>query len=126
MPDHRSLAGQGGLAVGANDVPEPYAGDLFMSLASEGRLVVDAVRADELIADLERTLDRITTRLRLVKIWQQIPEPAVDDLPDVLSQSVVDAVFVDQLAPGQLEKAVLELPKYILALQVARRLAAPE
>jgi hypothetical protein len=126
MPDHRSLAGQGGLAVGANDVPEPYAGDLFMSLASEGRLVVDAARADELIADLERTLDRITTRLRLVKIWQQLPEPAVDDLPDELSQSVVDAVFVDQLAPGQLEQAVLELPKYIQALYVARRLAAPE
>jgi hypothetical protein len=121
MPDHRSLAGQGGLAVGANDVPEPYAGDLFMSLAADGRLVVDAVRADELIADLERTLDLITTRLRLVRIWHQLPEPAVDELPDELSQSVVDAVFVDQLAPGQLEQAVHELPKYIQALHVARR-----
>jgi hypothetical protein len=126
MPDHRSLAGQGGLAVGANDVPEPYAGDLFMSLAADGRLVVDAVRADELIADLERTLDLITTRLRLVRIWHQLPEPAVDQLPDELSQSVVDAVFVDQLAPGQLEQAVHELPKYIQALHVARRRAAPE
>jgi hypothetical protein len=126
MPDHRSLAGQGGLAVGANDVPEPFAGDLFMSLAAEGRLVVEAVRADELIADLERTLDMITTRLRLVQIWQQLREPAVDELPEALSQSVVDAVFVAQLAPGQLERAVDELPKYIRALQAARRLAAPE
>jgi hypothetical protein len=126
MPDHRSLAGQGGLALGANDVPEPFAGDLFMSLAAEGRLVVDAVRADELIADLERTLDMITTRLRLVRIWQQLREPAVDELPEALSQSVVDAVFVAQLAPGQLERAVDELPKYIQALQAARRLAAPE
>jgi hypothetical protein len=126
MPDHRSLAGQGGLAVGASDVPEPFAGDLFLSLAAEGRLVVDAVRADELIADLERTLDMITTRLRLVQIWQQLREPAVDELPEALSQSVVDAVFVDQLAPGQLERAVDELPKYIQALQVARRLATPE
>jgi hypothetical protein len=126
MPDHRSLAGQGGLAVGANDVPEPFAGDLFLNLAAEGRLVVDAVRADELIADLERTLDMITTRLRLVQIWQRLPEPAVDELPEALSQSVVDAVFVDQLAPGQLEHAVDELPKYIQALQVARRLAASD
>jgi hypothetical protein len=126
MPDHRSLAGQGGLAVGANDVPEPFAGDLFMNLAAQGRLVVDAVRADELIADLERTLDMITTRLRLVQIWQRLPEPAVDELPEALTQTVVDAVFVDQLAPGQLERAVDELPKYIQALQVARRLATPD
>jgi hypothetical protein len=126
MPDHRSLAGQGGLAVGANDIPEPYAGDLFMSLAADGRLVVEAARADELIADLERTLDLITTRLRLVRLWQRLPEPAVDRLPPELSQSVVDAVFVAQLAPGQLEQAVHELPKYIQALQLARRRAAPE
>jgi hypothetical protein len=126
MPEHRSLAGLGGLAVGANDVPEPFAGDLFISLAAEGRLVVDAVRADELIADLERTLDMITTRLRLVQIWHRLAEPAVDELPAALSQSVVDAVFVDQLAPGQLERAVDELPKYIQALQVARRPATPD
>jgi hypothetical protein len=68
----------------------------------------------------------ITTRLRLVQIWQRLPEPAVDELPEALSQSVVDAVFVDQLAPGQLEHAVDELPKYIQALQVARRLAASD
>jgi hypothetical protein len=114
------------LAVGVNDVPEPFAGDLFMSLAAEGRLVVDAVRADELIADLERTLDMITTRLRLVQIWHRLPEPAVDELPEALSQNVVDAVFVDQLAPGQLERAVDELPKYIQALRAARRLATPD
>jgi hypothetical protein len=114
------------LAVGANDVPEPFAGDLFMSLAAEGRLVVDAVRADELIADLERTLDMITTRLRLVQIWHGLPEPAVDELPEALTQTVIDAVFVDQLAPGQLEHAVDELPKYIQALQVARRLASSD
>ena len=112
--------------MGANDVPEPFAGDLFMTLAVEGRLVVDAVRADELIADLERTLDMITTRLRLVQTWQQMSEPAVDELPEALAQSVVDAVFVDQLAPGQLEHAVDELPKYIRALRAARRLATSD
>jgi len=112
--------------VGANDVPEPFAGDLFMSLASQGRLVIDAVRADEMIADLDRTLDLINTRLRLVQIWRQLPEAAVDQLPAELTQPVVDAVFVDQLAPGQLERAAHELPKYIQALQVARRLGPGE
>jgi hypothetical protein len=126
MPDHRSLAGLGGLAVGANDVPEPYAGDLFLNLATEGRLVVDAVRADGLIADLERTLDLVATRLRLVRIWQELPESAVDELPGALSQSIIDAVFIDQLAPGQLDRAVDELPKYIRALRLARLLADPE
>jgi hypothetical protein len=121
MPEQGSLAGQGGLAVGANDVPEPFAGDLFLLLADEGRLVVDAPQADEVIAGLRRTLDMLTTRLRLVHIWQQLPEPAVDDLPAELSQSLVDAVFVDQLAPGQLERAIAELPKYISALERARR-----
>jgi hypothetical protein len=126
MPEQGSLAGQGGLAVGAHDAPEPFAGDLFLSLAADGRLVVDAARADALIADLERTLDLITARLRLVRIWQQLPEPAVDDLPPEFSQSVIDAIFVDQLAPGRLERAVAELPKYIEALYVARRRGAPE
>jgi hypothetical protein len=114
------------LAVGANDEPEPFAGDLFLTLAAEGRLVVDPERADELIADLERTLDLITARLRLVRIWQQLPEPAVDDLPAEFSQFVVDAVFADQLAPGQLERAVHELPKYIQALHIARGSEGPD
>jgi hypothetical protein len=34
---------------------------------------------------------------------------------------LIDAVFVDQLAPGQLERAIAELPKYIAALERARR-----
>jgi hypothetical protein len=126
MPDQASTAGLGGATVvGTADVPEPFAGDLFLTLAAAGRLVVDPVRADALIADLQRTLDLIITRLRLVRIWQRLPEPAVDNLPAEFSQYVVDAVFVDQLAPGQLERAVRELPKYIEALQVARRSAPP-
>lgn len=111
--------------MGVDDVPEPFAGDLFMTLAADGRLTLDADRADELIAELERTLAAITTRLQMVQIWQRMSAPTVDELPDELAQPVVDAVFVDQLAPGRLERAVHELPKYIRALRVARRQLPP-
>lgn len=100
--------------------PLPFAGELFLALAAEGRLVVDAVRADEAIAELERTLAQVRSRLRVVRIWRQVPAPSLGELPEELVQAVVDAVFVDQLAPGQLEQAARELPKYIRALRRAR------
>jgi len=99
--------------------PLPFAGELFLSLAAEGRLVVDAGRADEAIAGLERTLAQVRARLRVIRIWQQQPAQRVGELPAELVQDVVDAVFVDQLAPGQLERAAAELPKYIEALRRA-------
>ena len=99
--------------------PLPFAGELFLSLAADGRLVVDAVRADEIIASLESTLARVRSRLRVIRIWQELPGRRVDELPGELVQDVVDAVFVDQLAPGQLEQAATELPKYIEALRLA-------
>ncbi|OJF11927.1 hypothetical protein [Couchioplanes caeruleus] len=99
--------------------PLPFAGELFLTLANQGRLVVDAARADKAIADLERTLALIRSRLRVIRIWQRIPERRVGELPDELMQEVVDAIFVDQLAPGQLERAAAELPKYIQALRRA-------
>jgi len=100
--------------------PLPFAGELFLNLAQEGRLVVDAGRADEAIAGLEHTLAQIRARLRVIRIWQQQPAQRVGELPAELVQDVVDAVFVDQLAPGQLERAATELPKYIEALRRAR------
>ena len=104
----------------SGDTPSlPCAGELFLYLADEGRLVVDAVRADEVIAGLESTLARVRARLRVIRIWQQLPAQRVDELPDELLQDVVDAVFTDQLAPGQLERAAAELPKYIAALRRA-------
>ena len=97
----------------------PFAGELFLHLATEGRLVVDAVRADEVIAGLEGTLARVRARLRVIRIWQQLPGHRVGELPEELVQDVVDAVFTDQLAPGQLERAAAELPIYIAALRRA-------
>jgi hypothetical protein len=104
------------------DIPTSlFAGELFLALADDGRLVVDEVRADEAIARLERTLSAVRARLRVIGIWQQPPVPRVDELPDELAHYVVDAVFADQLAPDRLELASVELPKYIEALRRARR-----
>jgi len=97
----------------------PFAGELFLTLAAEGRLVVDPVRADQAIAGLERTLSLIRARLRIIRIWQHSPPQRVDELPEELAEDVIDAVFADQLAPGRLEQAVTELPKYIEALRRA-------
>jgi uncharacterized membrane protein YccC len=98
-----------------------FAGELFLALANEGRLVVDSERADEMIADLERTLAILQDRLRVLEVWQQHPAPAVEKLPAEVAETVVDAVFADQLAPGRLAQAAVELPKYVAALKVARR-----
>lgn len=110
----------------SGDVPPlGFAGELFLTLAAEGRLVVDAGRADEAIAGLEHTLAQIRARLRVIRIWQRAPAQRVGDLPAELVQDVVDAVFVDQLAPGQLERAAVELPKYIAALRSASTAGRP-
>lgn len=90
-------------------------------LAREGRLVLDAVQADEVIAGLERTLSAVRARLRIIRLWQQAPVPRLDELPDAVGRDVVNAVFADQLAPGRLELAVEEIPKYIEAVRRARR-----
>ncbi|MFI5935035.1 hypothetical protein [Actinoplanes sp. NPDC051494] len=103
----------------------PFAGELFLTLAAEGRLTLDPIRADEVIAGLERTLSAARARLRVLKIWHTVPAQRFDDLPGRLADDVVDAVFAEQLAPGRLEEAVVELPKYIEALRRARRLVPP-
>jgi hypothetical protein len=98
-----------------------FAGELFLALATEGRLVVDSNRADRLIADLEQTLAVLRARLRVLEVWHQHPAPAIEKLPPEVADSIVDAVFAEQLAPGRLERAAEELPKYLAALKVARR-----
>jgi hypothetical protein len=99
----------------------PVAGELFLLLATEGRLVLDEASADEVIAGLERTLALIRARLRVMRIWHQQPAGRVEELPDEVARDVVDAVFTDLMAPGQLEQAATELPKYIEAIRRARR-----
>lgn len=98
-----------------------FAGELFLHLAAEGRLVVEAGRADRLIADLEATLAVLRGRLRALELWRSHPAPTLDGLPPEVAAAVVDALFADQLAPGRLERAAGELPKYVAALRAARR-----
>jgi hypothetical protein len=102
------------------DAYDDFAGELFLRLATEGRLVVDCDRADELIADLEQTLAVLKARLRVLAVWEQNPAPHLGTLPSDVAETVVDAVFADQLAPGRLARAAVELPKYVAALKAAR------
>ena len=99
--------------------PHRFAGEVFLSLAAEGRLVVDAELADEMIAGLERTLAQIRSRQQIIGRWNQLPAQHVDDLPAESAQDIVDAVFTDQLTPGHFDRAAAELPKYIEALRRA-------
>lgn len=107
--------------MGRDEADSEFAGELFLNLAEQGRLVVDAGRADRLIADLEETLAVLRARLRMLEVWRAHHTPAIETLPPDVADSVVDAVFADQLAPGRLERASRELPKYVAALKAARR-----
>jgi hypothetical protein len=92
-----------------------FAGDLFLALARDGKLVLDPAQAEQVIAELQRTLDVVHDRLRILASRPTVDHP-------VCSQFAVDALFADQIAPGQMERALDELPKYIRALRIAGRL----
>jgi hypothetical protein len=100
---------------------EGFAGDLFLKLAVEGRLVLDADQADQMIAALEATLDTVGTRSRLVELWRKLPRPAFHGFSPAAEQVLVDAVFIEQVAPGQMERVLLELPKYVEAFKLAKK-----
>ncbi|MCM4078039.1 hypothetical protein [Paractinoplanes hotanensis] len=95
----------------------PFAGELFRALADEGRLTLTAGQADAAIAGLELTLSEVRARLRILRSRDQTSPGRTGELSD----DVVDAVFADQLAPGRMELAMVEIPKYIEALRRARR-----
>jgi hypothetical protein len=107
--------------VCADQDVQPFAGELFLTLAAEGRLVLDAAAADPVIAGLEQTLEAVARRLELLTVWRRNPGIPIDCLPPELAASLTDTAFADQLTPGRLERAVEELPKYIEALRLARR-----
>lgn len=106
------------------DSDVPFASELFLTLAREGRLVLDAADADRAIAGLQHALDVVGARLHALR-GRSAPDPGpgggfAGDGPDEL----VNAVFIDQIAPGYLERAAVELPRYIAAVRAARRPAA--
>ncbi len=67
-------------------------------------------------AGLERTLDVLARRVRLLDAWREGLQDA-----RALPQPAVDAVFADQIAPGGADEALRELPKYVEALRRAAR-----
>ncbi|BCY07251.1 hypothetical protein [Actinoplanes sp. L3-i22] len=102
----------------------PFASELFLTLAREGRLVLDAADADRAIAGLQHALDVVRARLGAVRDRTGLdPGPAAGFAGDG-SAELVNAVFIEQIAPGFLQRAAVELPRYIAALRAARRPAA--
>jgi hypothetical protein len=106
------------MAVGSDppgpDCPGPIAGDLFLALAADGRLQLDPEQAERLVAGLLETLEIVRARLRVIAVRPPVGHPAV-------GQGAVDALFADMVAPGQMEQALRELPKYIEAIRAAAR-----
>jgi hypothetical protein len=96
-----------------------FAGELLLTLAREGRLVLEPDQADEVVASLEHTLSVVRARLRLLRIQQRLPRQRVSGLPEALAREVVDVAFAELLTPGRLEQAHAELPKYIEAMRCA-------
>jgi hypothetical protein len=104
---------------------DKFAGELFLALALQGRLVLDAEQADRVIAELEATLRQVTDRVRQLQLWRQRSTLVTAARGCCVDQPVVDAAFADQVAPGQLERALRELPKYVEAFKVARKPSLP-
>ncbi|WP_447002012.1 hypothetical protein ACRAKI_19925 [Saccharothrix isguenensis] len=98
-----------------------FAGDLYLRLAVDGRLVLEPAEADRVIEGLERTLDAITEHLEVIDLLRGT---ALGDLRRAhprVERVVVDAVFHEQVTGGRLRRALDELPKYIEAFQRAKR-----
>lgn len=97
-----------------------FAGDLFLRLANAGALVLDADEADLLIAELTATLDEVRCRRGLnTVVREQFLRASVIADGEVV-ETAVDAAFIEQVAPGRLDWAVEEIPKYIEAFQIAK------
>lgn len=103
------------------DMRTGFAGDVVLGLAKAGVLVLEAEVADPLIVDLENALDVARVRafgaeLATSSSWAEISTR----FPE-FERLAVDAAFTEQVWPGQTELALRELPKYIEALQLAKR-----
>ncbi len=109
----------GPVSVGLVSAPEEglaeFAGDLLLRLAVSGALVLERGHADTLIADL-------TEALAVVRRWRHAntcPRNRLAELGEVEEQLGFDAAFAEQVAPGRLDRALAELPKYIEAFTIA-------
>ncbi|GAB3467680.1 hypothetical protein [Actinophytocola sediminis] len=93
---------------------ERFAGDLFLRLAVEGWLVVSSSEAEYAISELESTLAEIRSRLHEANV-----RPVDADVPPEVDSPTVESAFAGRIAADRWERALVELPKYILALRIA-------
>ncbi|WP_329791572.1 hypothetical protein V1227_06525 [Lentzea sp. DG1S-22] len=100
-----------------------YRGDLVLSLAEDGRLTLGVAEADELIAGIEHTLSLLRMREWGLQVWRQSSWRGRAEPESSVERFVFDAAFSEQIAPGRLEAALRELPKYLEAFQIARERA---
>lgn len=101
------------------DATPAFAGDLLLRLASNGVLVLAPEEADPLIAEITLALDVVRARCGLLRLLRHSgPTPDADTRQ--LDQLLVDVAFAEQTAPGRLERALCELPKYIRAFEIAK------
>lgn len=95
---------------------EPFAGDLFLRLATEGWLVLPPEQARGVIADLEHTLAQVRALLRKAELSRALR--GADVAPEV-DRLIVECAFAGQIAADRWEQALVELPKYIKAFRIA-------
>ncbi|MBB5958281.1 hypothetical protein FHS29_004889 [Saccharothrix tamanrassetensis] len=98
---------------------EKFAGDLLLRLAREGWLVVSPEQADDVVAELEHTLDVVRSLVRRAQLSRRLLDVAGDDIEPDVDRVAVDAVFAGQIAADTWQRALVELPKYIEAFRIA-------
>lgn len=96
---------------------EPFAGDLVLRLAVEGWLVLPPEQAERVVAELERTLAEVRSRLRKAELSRKLLAAA--DVAADVDRLVVDSAFTGQIAAYRWVQALVELPKYIKAFRIA-------
>jgi hypothetical protein len=103
----------------STSAPTTFAGDLFLRLAMDGRLVVDAAQADRVIASLERTIELASAQMCRVELAQALTLASVREMLPATERMIIDAAFAEQVTPGRLEEVLQELPKYVKAFRIA-------
>ncbi|HEX9335467.1 MAG TPA: hypothetical protein VF892_06265 [Pseudonocardiaceae bacterium] len=105
---------------GAEGAYVHFAGDLFLALAADGRLVLDPVRADRVIVELERTIELVSAQFCRTELARRLPLAAVRELLPATELMTVDAAFIEQVSPGRFEHVLDELAKYVRAFKIAK------
>ncbi|MFI9009996.1 hypothetical protein ACIGNX_22465 [Actinosynnema sp. NPDC053489] len=102
--------------------PDPFrTEDVVLRLVVEGRIALEPAEADRVIGELERTLDAVAERMRVVDLLRGTTLADLRRIHPDVERAVVDAVFAEQVGGGRLRWALDALPKYIKALEEAKK-----